>query len=97
MPFVLVTLHKVEDYARWKTEFESGSGIDMRKEAGEKAYQIFHTDDDSNNLAILFEWDSLDNARKFMESNELREKMQKGGVIGEPEIRFLEEVEKGST
>lgn len=95
MPFVLITLHKVEDYAKWKTEFDSD--IDMRKEAGEKSYQIFHTDDDPNNLAILFEWDSLDNARKFMESNELREKMQKGGVIGEPEIRFLEEVEKGST
>jgi heme-degrading monooxygenase HmoA len=95
MPFVIVTQHKVEDYDKWKTEFNSG--IDMRKEAGEKAYQIFHTDDDPNNLAILFEWDNLDNARKFMESNELREKMQKGGVIGKPEIHFLEEVEKGST
>jgi heme-degrading monooxygenase HmoA len=95
VPFVLITLHKVEDYAKWKTEFDSG--MDMRKEAGEKSYQVFHIDDDSNNLAILFEWDNLDNARKFMESNKLREKMQKGGVIGEPEIRFLEEAEKGST
>jgi quinol monooxygenase YgiN len=93
--FVLVTQHKVEDYAKWKTEFES-SGIDMRKKAGEKSYQIFRTDDDPNNLVMLFQWDSIDNARKFMESNELREGMQKAGVIGQPEIRFLEEVEKGS-
>jgi quinol monooxygenase YgiN len=69
----------------------------MRKEAGEKSYQIFRTDDDPNNLVMLFQWDSMDNARKFMESNDLREAMQKGGVIGKPEIRLLEEVEKGST
>ena len=72
MSYILVTRHKVEDYARWKSAFDGDT--EMRKGAGEKSYQIFHTDDDPNNLAILFEWDNLDNARKFMQSEELRER-----------------------
>ncbi len=94
MPYILVTRHKVEDFAKWKAEFDGDT--EMRKGAGEKSYQIFRTDDDPNSLAILFEWDNLDNARKFMQSEELREKMQQAGIIGQPDIYFLEEVGKGS-
>ena len=94
MSFVLVVGLKVEDYSKWKSEFDGG--IDMRKSAGEKSYQILHTDDDSNNLVLLFEWDNLDNARKFMQSEELGKAMQKAGVIGKPETYFLGEAEKGS-
>jgi len=94
MPYVLVVRHKVEDYAKWKTAFDEG--IAMRKAGGEKSYQIFHTNDDSNDLVLLFEWDNLDNARKFMQSEELREVMQRAGVSKEVDISFLEEVEKGS-
>jgi len=92
--FVLVTRHKVDDYAKWKSEFDGNTA--MRKDAGEKSYKIFQTDNDTNDLVILFEWDNLDNARKFMQSNELREKMKKAGVISEPDKYFLKEVERGS-
>ncbi len=91
MTYVLA-IHKVENYVKWKSVFEGV--IDIRKSAGEKSYQIFHTDDDPTSLVLLFEWDNLDNARKFMESDELREKMQQGGVIGKPDVYFLKEVEK---
>ncbi len=94
MPYVLAARHKVEDYAKWKSGFDGD--IEMRKAAGEKSYQIFRTKDDPNNLVILFEWDTMDNARKLMESDELGEKMKQAGVVGPPDIYFLEEVEKGS-
>jgi len=94
MPYVLVVRHKVEDYAKWKTAFDEG--IAMRKAGGEKSYQILHTNDDPNDLMLLFEWDNLDNARKFMQSEELRAVMQRAGVSKDVDISFLEEVEKGS-
>jgi len=50
--------------------------VAMRKAGGEKSYQIFHTVEDPNNLVVLFEWDSLDNARKYLDSEELQAAMQ---------------------
>lgn len=38
--------------------------------------------DDPNSVALLMEWDSLDDAQKFAQSQELREAMQQSGVIG---------------
>jgi hypothetical protein len=78
----------------WESAFEKG--IDMRKAGGEKSYQIFHTTDDSNDLVLLFEWDNLGNARKYVRSEQLREAMKWAGVVGEPDVCLLEEVEKGS-
>jgi hypothetical protein len=43
---------------------------------------------------ILLEWDDLENARQFAQSEDLREIMQRYGVVGQPDIYFLEEVEQ---
>jgi quinol monooxygenase YgiN len=93
MQYVLVR-HKVNDYSKWKTAFDDF--VDIRRDGGEKSYQIFHPDGDPNNLILLFKWDSLENARKFMQSDKLKEAMQKAGVAEQPDIHFLEEVEKGT-
>ena len=45
---------------------------------------------------LLFEWDSLDNARRFLESEELRQAMKKAGVSGQPDVHFLKEGQRGS-
>jgi hypothetical protein len=62
----LLIRHKVKDYTAWKAVFDGF--IETRRAGGEKSWQIWHPDDDSNNLLLLFEWDSLDNARTFMTS-----------------------------
>jgi hypothetical protein len=40
----------------------------------------------------LFEWDSIENAQKFVRSDETKEAMQNAGVVGMPAIYFVEEV-----
>jgi len=95
MPYTLSIL-KVEDYARWKSDWDSEDSIVMRKGGGQGSFQIFHTEDDPNNLVLLIEMDNLDNARKFVQSKELREAMQRSGVIGQGDHYFLKEVEKGT-
>ena len=85
--------HTVEDYEAWKSVFDSVS--DLRKRNGERAYQILRQENGSSEVFAIFKWDSLDNARKYASSPELREAMARAGVTGKPEIIFLEESARG--
>jgi heme-degrading monooxygenase HmoA len=89
----MLVRHSVKDYDTWKSVFDSVS--DLRKRNGEKSYQILRQENGSKELVALFEWDSLDNARKYAASAELKEAMQRAGVTGKPEILFLEEASRG--
>ena len=93
MSYVLVR-HKVDSFTKWKPEFDALK--DRRRAGGEKTYHIFHNADDANNLVLLFEWDNLENARRFMQSDELRHAMQRAEVTDQPDIYFLNEGERGS-
>ena len=54
-----------------------------------------HPQNDANNLLGIFEWDNLENAKKFANSSELKEAMGNAGVIEKPEVYFLEEYSAG--
>jgi heme-degrading monooxygenase HmoA len=92
MAYMLIQ-HDVKDYEGWKSVFDSAR--DMRKKSGEKSYHILHRADEPDSLVLLFQWDKLDNAREFATSTELKEAMHHAGVVGKPEILFLEEVARG--
>ena len=89
----LLVRHKIKDYQSWKNVFDSF--IDIRRKGGEKSFQIFCPETEPNNLYLLFVWDTLDNAKKFVQSTELKDTMMKAGVIEAPEILFLEEMASG--
>lgn len=86
MPHVLLHF-AVEDYDTWKPVFESRD--DLRRSRGSVGYQIFQSADDANAVTVILEWDTLENAYAFTESNELREAMREAGVVGRPEFYFL--------
>ena len=91
MPYLLVR-HRVEDVTRWKPIFDAHGAT--RQAAGSRGGQLWRSADDPNELVILFEWDDLERARQFAESDDLRETMQRAGVADQPDIYFLEEVER---
>ena len=95
MPYALSIL-KVEDYAKWKSAFDSEDAIALRKAGEMKSYQLFQTEDDPNTVVLLTEFDNLDKARKFMQSEELQEAMKQSGVVSTLGTYYLGEVEKGS-
>jgi quinol monooxygenase YgiN len=86
----ILVRHKVSDYNRWKEAFDSH--LTTRKHAGETAFRIFHTVDDPLEVVLFFDWESIEQARKFMNSDELRKAMQQAGVEGTPDVRFIEDV-----
>ncbi len=88
----LLVHHKVEDYKKWKPVFDEHSNFRSRN--GSKGGRVFRDSKNPNEIFILFEWDSLDNAQKFSQSDDLKAVMMKAGVQGMPEIHFLEEASK---
>jgi heme-degrading monooxygenase HmoA len=91
MQYVLVRL-KLEDYTKWKAVFdEFGS---FRKTAGSKGGQLFQKSGNPNEVVVLLEWDDLEKGRRYFQSDELRQGLQRAGVSGPPDVQYLNQVEK---
>jgi len=88
MVHVLVR-HKVADYPRWKEVFDAH--LNTRKRAGEMGCHLFHDMADPRNLVLLMDWQTVEEARKFIDSEDLRSTMQTAGVQGSPEVQYLED------
>jgi heme-degrading monooxygenase HmoA len=93
MAYILVR-HKVRDFAAWKPIFD-GHGL-TRKAAGSRGGFLFRRADNPQEVIVLFEWDSVQNARKFAESQDLKGTMERAGVIDRPDIYFLDQVDRPS-
>ncbi len=91
MTYVLV-IHKVENYDKWKSIYDEDGAT--RKSKGSKGSTVFHNAKDSNHLVVLSEWENMDKAKNFAESEDLVNAMQNAGVVGRPAVFYLEEIEK---
>jgi len=91
MNYVLIT-HEVADYSSWKKVFDHAAGI--RKEAGERSYQILRYEHEPNRIVHFSAWISIANARAFFESPQLVRIRSKAGVTA-PEFVYLESLESG--
>ena len=80
----------VKDYKSWRMVFDKHS--QMRKSAGEVSVKILRTEEDPNDINLLFEWDNSQNARSFLTSPEAQQGMRESGMNGKPQMRFLTEI-----
>lgn len=92
MPYVLI-IHEVADYPAWKKVFDGAAAI--RKEAGERSYQVLKYQSDSNRIVHFSAWTSIDDARRFFESPRLVKIREEVGVKA-PEFIYLEQLEAGT-
>ena len=88
MSYVLVR-HKVADFSMWKKVYDAH--LPLRQSAGLKENQLFRGANGSNEIVILYSTSDVNKAKEFAESEELRLTMQKAGVIGRPQVSFLED------
>lgn len=91
MQYVLI-IHEVADYPAWKQVFDSAATI--RKEAGERSYQVLKYEHDPNRIVHFSAWTSIDDARQFFESPKLVQIREEAGVKA-PEFIYLEQLEAG--
>jgi hypothetical protein len=79
--------HKVADFAKWKPVYDSHAPA--RANAGLKEEHLFRNIDNPSEVVLLFSAEDLNKAKAFVSSSDLRETMQKAGVIDKPDIWFL--------
>ncbi len=78
---VMTIKHKVISYAKWKLAHDSGDSA--RLAAGMHNYIIARGVDDSNIVFIAFHIDSVDKAKAFANNPNMKDMMQKAGVISD--------------
>jgi hypothetical protein len=81
----------VENYEKWKAVFDAGAPMRQAAGATHEVY-IMRNADNPNELVIILGWSDLDQARQFAAAPELKEAGQKAGVIGAPDVLFLNPV-----
>ncbi len=91
MQYVLI-IHEVEDYESWKKVFDNAAEI--RKEAGERTYQVLKHENNPNKIVHFSGWISIDAAKQFFESPKLV-KIRKEAGVKSPEFIYLDQLESG--
>lgn len=82
--------HRVNDYAAWRKVYDEFTPTRVRM--GVKDHAVYQAADDANAITVWHDFDTLEAARAFANSDELREAMGRAGVAGEPDIWFTNPV-----
>ena len=80
----------VGDYEEWKAVVEELA--DLRAEHGSKGGRIFKSPANENEVAVLVEWNSEEEARRFMEEVVPAKRWDRARIYSY-EMQFLEYVE----
>ena len=92
MHHVLI-IHEVADYEAWKKIFDNAASI--RRDAGERSYQVLKYENDPNRIVHFSAWTSIDDAKRFFESAKLIQ-IRKDAGVKSPEFIYLEQLEAGT-
>lgn len=92
MQYVLI-IHEVEDYELWKKVFDDAA--DIRKEAGERTYQVLKYASNPHKIVHFSSWTSVNAAKQFFESPQLV-KIRLDAGVKSPEFIYLEQLESGT-
>jgi hypothetical protein len=87
----MIVRHKVSDFNTWKTVFDSMT--DIRKSHGWIGHEVLRDAGDGNFVTIINKMKTIDGAKAYGQSQELKDGMQKAGVISAPDITFLNDEE----
>ena len=90
MRYYSIASMKIEDLDKFKSELETVQ--DMLKTAGFKATYVNRDADDPNHLIVMHECEDLQKAREFYQSQEFKDCALKAGIIGQPNVMFVEEI-----
>ena len=83
--------HKVKDFDAWKKEFDNHKQV--RIDAGLIDRAIGYDVNDNHQVTIVFAVTDMAKAKAFLQSADLKDKMEKAGVEGKP-VFFFYNIEK---
>ncbi|HZV53962.1 MAG TPA: hypothetical protein VFF82_03395 [Rhodocyclaceae bacterium] len=84
--------HEVADYATWRKGYD---GFDAkRRKMGVTGQGVYQSTDDPNDVTAYHDFKSLEKAKSFAASAELKTAMEGAGVKGAPQIWFTTKAAK---
>ena len=84
--YVLVR-SKVLNFETWKKSYEAH--LSVRQEYGLTEEHLLRGAEDPNDVVLLFKASSLDRAKAFLANPSVGEVIEKSGVVGKPDVAFL--------
>jgi hypothetical protein len=87
MSSYLLVRAKVQNFDSWKKAYDAH--LSVRQEYGLSEERLLRGADDPNDVVLLFKASSLDRAKAFMNNPAIGEVIQKSGVVGKPDVTFL--------
>ena len=88
----LIITHKVKDWDAWKKEFDDHK--QARMDAGLIDRGLGHEVDDPHAVTIVLAVTDMAKAKAFIQSKDLKDKMDKAGVEGKPSFFFYSIVQR---
>lgn len=84
----LIIRHEVRDYAAWKQAFDGHA--DGRGKAGVIGHAVSRSVRDPNVVVVYLQAESLEALRAFAATSDLKAVMQTAGVVGAPDLSFVQ-------
>lgn len=84
----LIVQHKVRDYAMWRPAFDNHEP--SRSGAGITNGRVYRKAEDPNDLVLLFDVADAAKARAWAAGDDLKNAMEKAGVVGAPTVHFAD-------
>ena len=85
---------KVEDYERWKQEYDAS--IEQRKATGEISFKVFRNVDDPNTVTVLSVQQSAERVQAFLDSPELKARMKAAGITPMGAMLMMDEMDSAT-
>ena len=89
MVTVIIT-HEVKNYSDWRKVYDADEA--NRSKAGFQTNREYQSVNNPNLITIIGEAPSLEAINGFMANPELKAAMEKGGVIGIPDVKILNKI-----
>ena len=87
---IMFVRHRVADYEAWRGVYDSVG--DMQRQGGVTEEAVYRAEDNPNDILVMHQFSSSDEAHSFMESRELREAMTDAGVdAGSLRVEYYEQ------
>jgi hypothetical protein len=78
--------HTVKDFKAWKKTYDEFDAT--RRGLGVTGHGVYQADGDPTDVTVFHDFATIDAAKKFAASTELKTTMEKAGVVGAPDIWF---------
>lgn len=85
----MIVRHRVANYDKWRELFDSMHAT--RAAHNWIGAEVFRDAADPNLVTIVNHVHDIDSAKRYGGSPDLRAAMERGGVLGAPDIQFLNE------